>query len=527
MPDRAQLIEIYAPTLGRKHDAPTTIIDHRAMPDGTNGKMYYGANQKEYGTTLFSTGALSAPISGIFDAKFPGGSILQVFTHTGVYRHSSTADAFVADGQTFLGTFTDFWNGLVHNNVFVYTNGSDPIQYKPSYGATGTVMNSAITVDTYKSWALGSIRDHLVLYHTVENGTEYHKRVRWTKSGVLTFVGTADFGTGTAGAIDLQDIEGEIKTAVPLGITYAIYGDRSVHIQNWVGGEEIYQFTKTLSNIGTPSRRGVVSVGDVNYFIGQDSFYAYYGGDDLRDIAESVRDHIFSEINRPQMQYSFVEYDEVDNEVIFHIPTGGSTQPNVAWVYRLENKSWSKQMRDYTASGRTTRFSGTTWGDMSGNWGSPTSKWGDYYLNEGATISLYGDQSGRVVKKDKTVNTLSYSGTTTNQAYTYVTPDLIGFQVEDPYDKSKIQYTMDNHRWLGVSVEATGTGSLLVEYSTNKGSTYVAYPQSPLTVTPSGTTHTLQVDYTAPYTRLRFSHTGSGSIGITYVALDFVPGTDQ
>jgi len=337
MAHRRQVIEILAPTVGLKSDSPSTIMDVRSQPAGNNAKLYYGANQKEYGSSLFITGSgsiLGAPVNGLFEATFANGSVIQAFTHTGVYKYTSAGDTLVSDGQIFTGTFSDYWAGAQHIDRFYYSNGINPIQYKDSVAATGTDMAGAIAPTTYSAWALQSLNEHLNLYHTIEGGSEFYKRVRWTQKGVLTPSATTDFTAGTAGAIDLPDCEGEIKCSIPLGSSMAIYSEHSIHIQYWVGGEEVYKIQKTISGIGTPSRRGACSRGHVNYFFSHNNIYAYYGGTDLRPIGESVKKLIFGNINDTILSTVWLEFDESYNELLVHVPSAdattfsGRTQPS-------------------------------------------------------------------------------------------------------------------------------------------------------------------------------------------------------
>ena len=537
MAQRKQAIQIFAPTAGRKHDAPSTLLDPRSQNAGKNGKMFYGVNQKEYGTSLYATGsniALGA-VGLIFNVPFTGGSSLQVVNSTGVFKYSSTADSFIVDGQTLTATYTDFPFGLMYNGQFFFTNGVDPIQVKADLSATSTDMASALFTNTYKAWALSGFREHLNLYHTVENGSEFPARVRWTKKGVLTLTASAtDFASGTAGAIDLPDVEGEIVTASPLGNdTHVVYANRSIHQQVWVGGDEIYRFSKAISGIGTPSRRGVVSFGGVQYFIGNESFYAYYGGNDYRDIGLPVRAEAFREINNSQIGTAIVEYDNRDREVWFHIPVGTDTSPSVVWVYRLENESWSRLERGSLAAGDAVQQRGISWGELVGSWGSQTIKWGDYILNPEALVKLYSDPSGRIVKKDQSRYSLSVSGTSVAQPFIYETPDIVMLRPDsspytDPYDKSPVEYTTTIKRFLQANLELVGTGSSSVLYSTDGGSNFVEFPASPVTLAATGTTHTLDLDVSAEMLRLRTTCTGTNdNMGVKYIKIEFLAGSEQ
>jgi len=531
MAKRHQAFEIFAPALGIRADFPTNELPPRAVSTGQDFRIYYGYHQKEYGTSMYATGvgsALGAPINMIQDAKYPTASVLQVLTHANVYRYTAAGDTFVSDGQIFTGTYADFWSSVIHNDAFIYTNGIDPMQIKTSVSVTGTNMASAISPTTYKAWALASLRDHLCLYHTVENGAEHYKRVRWTKKGALVYsAGTTDFDSGTAGAIDLQDAEGAIQTAALLGAGAAVYAERSIHVQFWVGGDEIFRFSKTVPGIGTPSRRGVVSHGDANFLLGHTNVYAYYGGDDLRPIGNSIKRLMFSEINDSAIANSYVEFDDRENEVLFHIPTGTSELPDTTWVYRTQDQSWARLKRNYTAGGRFSRKTGLTIGELQGSIGQQTWKFGDAQISLEASVRLYGDQSGRVVKHDITRYTISESGADVNQNYVFETPDHTGTRAKDPEDGSVAEFVTTEQRWQRLQIEATGSGSAAVLYSTNHGLNFTAFDESPITLVNSGTTHTLDMEAVSPMIRFKVTSTGANDpLAISYYKVEFLPGSD-
>lgn len=533
MPKRHRTVEVYAPTLGIKSDAPTDLLDVRAMPFGNvqNNKCYYGLNQKEYGTSLYATGMASVVLGAptrLYEAQFPNSSILQVHTPGNVYKYSSGIDGFVSDGQTFTGTYKDFWTGVMHNDAYVYSNGINPIQVKSSFSATGTNMASAVSPTTYSAWALLSMRDHLLIYHTIENGTEFYKRVRWSKKGVLTYAaGTTDFASGVAGGVDVQDCEGEIKTAVPLAGGAAVYSERSIHYQYWVGSDEVWRFQKTIPGIGTPSRRGVVSYADVNYFLSSDNVYSYGGGSSLNPIGNSVKQAMFSEINQQAIGTSFVDFDPRENELLVYVPTGTATQPNICWVYRVVDDAWTRKLREHSSVGRFSRASGLTIGELVGDIGAQTWTFGEAINRIDAGIKIFGDPSGRVVKHDITRYSLSQTGTNIAQTFVYETPDITGNKAFDPLDGDKEEFVTVNARWQRLWLNVAGNGTAYVGYSTDGGASFVPYAQSPITLVVAGTTHQLDVDASNPFFRTRVTNTGLNEfIAIEYAKLDFIPGAN-
>lgn len=528
---RHQSVEIFSPTLGIKSDVPTNIMDVRANPTGQNFKTYYGVNQKEYGTSLYATGSASV-LSGVptfvYEAKFPNSTLLQIHTPTQVLKYTSGLDGFVSDGQMFTGTTTDYWNGVMHNDAYVYANGVNPLQVKSSFSATGTNMASAVSPTTYSSWALLSMRDHLLMYHVFENGGEYFKRVRWSKKGALTYsAGTTDFASGVAGGLDIQDCEGEIKTAVPLSGGAAVYAERSIHYQYWVGSDEVWRFQKTVSGIGTPGRRTVVSHAGINYFLGHDNIYSYEGGNEPKKIGDSVKQALFQELNRTYIANSFLEFDPQENELVVAIPTGTATSADVNWVYRVADDSWARKLRNHTCAGRSSRRSGLTIGELVGPIGAQNFTFGDALVRVDAEVRIYGDPSGRIVKNEVSRYSLSQTGTSIAQIFQIETPDITGVKKIDPIEQDTAQFVTTNQRWQKLWIEMYGTGSVPVSYSTDRGQTFRQFDQSPLTAVVNGTTHQLDMDVSNPFIRVRIGNTGLNEfVGVRYMKLDFIPGAN-
>jgi len=540
MAKRHRSLDIFNPTLGIKSDAPTDLIDARAMPFGNvqNNKCYYGVNQKEYGTSLFATGSAAVITGGaptfLFEAQFPNSSLLQVHTPLSVLKYTAGLDGYVSDGQAFAGTYADFWSGVMHNDAYIYSNGLAPLQVKSSFSATGTNMASAVSPTTYSAWSLLSMRDHLLLYHTFENGSEFYKRVRWSKKGVLTYTAaTTDFASGVAGSIDIQDGEGELKCAVPLSGGAALYFEHCVHYQFWVGGDEVWRFQKVVPGIGTPGRRTAISYSDVNYFLSQDNVYAFAGGSDLRPIGNPIKQALFSEINREFINTAFLDFDPRENELSINVPTGTATEPNVCWVYRVADDAWTRKIRQHSASGRFSRRTGLTIGELVGPIGAQNWTFGEAVVRVDAEVKLFGDPSGRIVKHDIARYSLSQTGTDVAQTFIYETPDLVGNRTkfgysQDPLEANYVENLVTEQRWQRFTLNVFGNGTADVLFSTDRGSTFQPFSASPITIVPGATSYPFDVDVSNPYFRARVVNTGQNEfIGIKYAKVDFIPGANQ
>jgi len=533
MPKRDVAIEILSPTEGLHKELGESFITLRSTPYSLDANAYYGLVQKEYGTTLFatSTGAvLGAPPNFIYEALFGSDRIIEAFTHTGMHKYSSGTDAFVSDGQVYTGTYTDFWSGCMHNDEFIYTNGVDTIQAKLAYNSTGTNLGGVSTAAA-KANVVISFANHLNVYNTVESGSNCFKRVRWTKVGLLGHTST-DWTAGTAGFVDLMDIEGNLMTAEKLGNAgVAIYGERSIHMQEWVGGTDVYRFTKMITNVGTPSRRGVVANDVTQYFLGRDNIYMYRGGRDLTPIGDAIKAQYVNDVSQANIEYAFIDYINDDDEVRVYIPTGTDTYPTICYVYKVKDNAWFRIARPYICVGKVTEApSGITIGELLGNIGAQSWKFGDYIVRAGASLTVLGDQSGHIVKMNKTVYSISNSGTQGAQNFVFTTKDISSINDVDPLVKNRYNITayMDNQsRWYSIKLEACGDGSMYVDYSTDAGQNWTACNPACVALTPDWDMYELEIDTTSERLMIRIRNSAVNEVvHVRYLKTQFIVGSE-
>lgn len=536
MPKRDVAIEILSPTEGIHKELGESFITLRSTPNCLDANAYYGMVQKDYGTTLFATGTgavLGAPINLLYEADFVAAKVVEVFTHTGMYKYTSSADTFVLDVATanYSGTFTDFWSACVHNEALIYGNGVDLLQYKASYNSTGTVL-AGVATGSYKANVVVSFANHLNVYNTTENGANSPKRVRWTKAGALGYTGT-DWTGGTAGFVDLQDMEGKLMTAEKIGNAgVVIYGENSIHMQEWVGGTDVFRFTKMITNLGTPSRRGVVANDTTHYFLGRDNIYMYNGGRDISPIGDAIKAQYVADISQSNIEYAFIDYIKDDDEIRVHIPTGTNTQPDTCYVCKVkDNYAWYKEARPYTAKGKVTNApSGVTIGELLGNIGAQNWKFGDYQVGPGAKLNLLADATGRVVKMDKTVYSISSSGTQVAQTFVFDTKDISSINDVDPLVRNRYNLStyMDNQtRWFQIKVEAKGDGSMYVDYSTDAGSTWSSCNPAYTALTPDWVMYSFELDTTSERFMIRIRNSGLNEVvHMRYMKVQFMLGSE-
>ena len=533
---RQNTFEVFTPISGIHVEAPSTMIDPRASPRLNNANAYYGVVQKDYGTSLFATGTVAgthsvigtAP-SLIFEANFPDSTVLQVFTHTRMYRYmppigtATTADGFLIDSIAYAtGTAGDYWSACMHNTELIYVNAKELVQFKAVSSTTGTGLTGA---SSYKAYSLESYSNHLNLYRTLEGGIDCYKRIRWTVAGALNHT-ASDWTTGYSGFVDVLDMDGGIMCQQKIGGGVAIYCDNSVYLQQWVGGSGVYTFTKVINGKGVPSRRSVVSDGSVNYFISWDNIYKHYGNTDYEPIGNAIKADYISGMNRSAMAVAWIEYIKDDDELRVHIPTGTSTTCDTCYIYKVRDNTWYKTDDPYVSKGTSTRVANVTIGDLAGSIGEQDWKFGDLVSQAGAAITLYGDKSGRVVKRDKMIYTISDSGTSTSRTFVFETKDFSAVNEIDPLTKDRYnpsRYEDSESRYQKVSVEMKGQGTATLNYSVDEGNSW--YPLGSTTLDSFWELHEFDLDHADEEIRVKITNTGTGTIHVRYISIDFVNGS--
>lgn len=518
-------IEIAVPTEGLHYEAPPAIITPRSSPN-LYANAYYGVVQKEYGTSLYCTGTTPIAVNALYEAKFVDNTILEAFTNTGMYQIVSGTSS--NDGQAYTAAYTDLWSVCMHNNAMVYVNAKDHIQYKPLYNATGTSM---VALNSFKAHAVLSFKEHLCIYNVTETGQESYKRCRWTKAGNLSY-NTADWSTGTANFLDVQDVQGQIINALPMGGGLAIvYGEGSIHIQEWVGGSSVFLFTKMVDNIEIPSPRGMVANDAIHYVLTRDNVYEYKGGKSITPIGDAIKNNLFTVANPDNLNRAFLEYVREEDELHVWI-CATATYPDTCYICKVKDGySWYKVQRHATCAGKFKGGTSVRIIDLVGSIGGQTYTFGDLVATQSAPIYLYGHSDGHIVKRDITRFSIISASTSTAQTFLFDSKAISSINDIDPLTKDKYnvsKYKDNDTRWIKTQIEARGQGSMSVLYSTDEGDSFAPFSESPVTLSSDWDLYELDSDVAAPTFMIRVTNTGLNEYAaIDYMKVSFIPGAER
>jgi len=497
MPLREKFETILAPVGGLDLRRPPTMLDPRKTPFTRNTTLQFGEVRKRFGRTQFSGSA--SPI--LF-----GGSGTPAIMHIDQFFRTDGTDFLLAWSTKKVGSYNsgtdDFTNRTIQvagvdvdftgdeddvftadyypaTDRFYWTNYVDSIQEWD--GTTARAVN-LYTAATLRARVVRTFQNHLNFYDCVDGGTVVRQRVKWTDAAVTTLTG------GTSGSADLRDGSDWVLNAVQLGSKMAIYKERSIVIQEHVGGSIVYRFTTKITGIGLAAERCVADLGGEHIFLGSDlNVYRFDGGPDIVPIGDEIQSELRATVDATNGSRSFMHIVEELNEVWLCIVETGDTLPDRIYKWNFIDKTWSTDSLAHAAGamGYYRRTSTTSWNNAAGTWDSQVARWDDRTFSTNAPTNLMGSSVGKLTEWSQ--NQFNDDGSTMDVIFD--TPDLT----------SGDNYTRTFRRYFDFNFEAKGT-AVDVYYSTDEGATYVLLET--VTLTGNWTRYNVECDLT--YQKVRF-----------------------
>ena len=263
---------------------------------------------------------------------------------------------------------TVHWNSCSFGNLYIFTNGIDPVQ---SWNAS-TPMTNAINLTGAPKCKVIRAFASFVIAGNISDGTDTgSKLIKWCVSG-----NPISWSGGDSGSLYVYEAEGAITDIQPLvRDTIVVYKEESIHTLTYVGFP-LY-FVAVSMNVGTgvPSWKGVARVNNFHIALTNSGLVAWDGAvlTPFQPIIKPVIDKYFP---NPNALLSVCFFDPNTNRLWVCIP-GSSTYIENIFVYSFDTDSWSwltdLSIRSLaTASQSKVRI----WDTLEGSWdGQTTSTW--------------------------------------------------------------------------------------------------------------------------------------------------------
>lgn len=276
---------------------PPGAVDETAQSG--YGAGLYGVGL--YGASLTSSTARSYPRTWFFD-RFGSLLIATPGNQTGIYSwagSTATPPALVANAPTAVNY------AFVSDNILV-TFGADGVQNRIRSSDQGNITN-------------------------------------WTSSS-----------TNQVYAYDVANA-GRLVSHVPVTGKNLIFTERKTYTFRYIGLPFIWETKELDPSIGIIGPMARCNVEGTAYWMGQNNFYMYDGGN-VRVIPSNTSPqstllrYVYNNLNYAQKSKCFAWYNQQFNEVWFHYPRGSSLEPNAIARLALDDYSWTPDTMDRTAA---------------------------------------------------------------------------------------------------------------------------------------------------------------------------------
>jgi hypothetical protein len=217
----------------------------------------------------------------------------------------------------------------------------------------GTLSGALEVPTTCNQILVSEIDRHVVAYGCNEEGGSVIDLmlVRWSDQTTVTdpdgFVDWQARTDNNAGAVRLQE-GSRILRAVRSREETLIFTNTALYAQRFVGPPAVFGFELLATSVSLIAPNAVTSTPVGVIWMSPQNFYIYNGT--VKPIPCSVRNYIFSDINRVQLFKCFGGHSRAYNEAWFFYPSAGSGEVDryVIWNYvedgwtigRLERTAW-------------------------------------------------------------------------------------------------------------------------------------------------------------------------------------------
>jgi hypothetical protein len=150
----------------------------------------------------------------------------------------------------------------------------------------------------------------------------------------------------------LVDVPGPIAALEALGSGFAAYKHDGIFVGSYSGYPIVWQWAVVPGGIGCITPHGVISTGNMHYFIGLDNIYQFDGVRPV-PIGDKVRDWFFAQVDLNYLHRTIGYYDNVNGQCWWHYVSAdkGDDVCNKALIYNIKTGQFGVVERVVNAAG--------------------------------------------------------------------------------------------------------------------------------------------------------------------------------
>jgi len=166
-------------------------------------------------------------------------------------------------------------------------------------------------------------------------GTQDPLLIRFSSQESL--VDWAPTPTNTAGDLRLGS-GSEIITAIETRQQVLVFTDVSLHAMQFLGPPFIFGINTVAENITIAGPLAAIAVEDNVFWMGAEEFYVYGGA--VQRLPCTVRDYVFSDMNKDQLQKITASTNTAFSEIWWFYPSAASAENDRYVIYNYQQQIW-------------------------------------------------------------------------------------------------------------------------------------------------------------------------------------------
>lgn len=275
-----------------------------------------------------------------------GDSVLFAAGLANVYSISPIGNSTNVSGTTYSTPIGDRIRFAQFGSNAIFTNNADKLQY---FDVNTSTAFADLAADAPVAKYITVVRDFVVVANTLESGTRYPTRVRW--SGIND---ETEWTYSQTTQADYQDIpDGGNIVAIRGGEFGLVLMDKAIYRMSYIGTPFIFQFDNISRGTGCYNENSVAQYQGITFFLSDDGFYMCDGQQVQPIGSEKVDRYFFDTLELSEIGTMSVSVDSVRKLVVWNYPTSGNLRKLL--IYNFKTGRWSNAdaVVDYVSDAST------------------------------------------------------------------------------------------------------------------------------------------------------------------------------
>lgn len=470
-------------------DLPPSELDESASPYINNFMWDKGALAKRPGLKSVG-GALNAAVlgGGLFHLR-SGSNYAIALTKSKVYYLVGSTWTEITGGTGASLTSDDYhpFSTAVwpFTDRFCFSQGVDQVQYLPSTVASYEDLSASAP----PAYVVRVFNNRLNLFRTYESSDLKAQRHRYCINGDIT-----DWTGVGSGYKDLNDNDDYVINALRLGSAMFVYKERSITRMIATGyAATPFQYDQAwVRERGIFGARCVASNGTIHAGIFTDGILTY-DGSQFKSIAFGrIESRLMSQFNHARLGMAIVHYLPSLRSFVFGIPVADENFSSIFYIFHEPTQSWTTFTfhKDVTSIFDYSAATGTTIDSIAETIDSQTYAFDSVFSQLRSGLFLLGMSDGTIYNIDEQ----SKDDGTTAIPLEWQSKD---YGIDGPLNLTTIS-------GLGIEYQDLGPATLVVEYSTNGGTSWAAGSSVPIGGTVDRSTKIAWAWFTVTGSKVRY-----------------------